>query len=43
MAKEQRFENVSCPECGMFATVCLDATGLVKTDLRDVSGVGAVS
>jgi hypothetical protein len=38
MAEEQRFENVSCPECGIFATIRLEATGLVKTDLRDVSG-----
>jgi hypothetical protein len=36
MAQEQRFEKVSCPECGMFATVRLEATGVVKNDLGDV-------
>jgi hypothetical protein len=30
MAQEQPFEKVSCPECGMFATVRLEATGVVK-------------
>jgi hypothetical protein len=38
MAEEQCFEGVICPECRMFATVRLTASGLVKTDLgADVS------
>jgi hypothetical protein len=36
MAEEQRFESVSCPECGMFATVRLGLTGVVKTELGDI-------
>ena len=36
MAVRQRFEKVSCPDCGIFATVRLEATGLVKIDLGDV-------
>ncbi len=35
MADEQLLEKVSCPECGMFATLRLEASGRVRTELGD--------
>ena len=37
MVEEQRSEAVSCPECGVFATLHLEESGHIKTELGDVS------
>ena len=36
MPEEEHFEWVSCLECGMFAVLRLEASGLVKTELGDI-------